>query len=178
MLPTGTFYLHHQGICTRGCLCWELTPPSSRPSSPRSPLSKASARGGFLSLSRDSSWGLASSISRSSAGLSRPWGNAGASGGDGRGRCAGGCCCCVDVPGTAMLLKSILGRPGRKSRGVGASCLQFCWKNHGKDELPHKSRFRKQQFVSEAQPHPWVTGLAMLVRLCNWSRLSAPFLVP
>lgn len=80
-----------------------------------------------------------------------------------------------------MLLKSILGRPERKSRGVSASWLQFCWKNYGKDELPsmlHKSRFHKQQFVLEVQPHPWVTGLAMLAHLCNWSRLSAPFLIP
>lgn len=88
--------------------------PSPKPGSPRSPLSKASARGGLRSLSRDSSWGLASSISRSRAGLSRPWGNEGASGGEGRGRCAGGGGCCEDVPGTAMLLKSILGRPERK----------------------------------------------------------------
>lgn len=63
---------HPISLNTQGCLRGELTPPSSKPISPRSPLSKASARGGLRSFSRDSSWGLASSISRSSAGLSRP----------------------------------------------------------------------------------------------------------
>lgn len=87
---------------------------SEKPDLPRSPLSSASAKGGLRSFSRDSSWGLASSISRSNAGFSKPWGNKGASGGDGRRRCAGGWRCWADVPGTAMLLKSILGRAGGK----------------------------------------------------------------
>lgn len=42
----------------------------------------------------------------------------------------------------------------------------------------HESRFCEQQFVSEVQPRPRVTGLATLAHLCNWSRLPAPFLIP
>lgn len=95
---------------------------------PRSPLSRASASGGFRSFSNESSCGFASNMSRSKAGLSSPWGERAEPDPDpepepgvvawgGRdwvtlGRWAW---CCLfwpeDVPGTAMELKSMRGRP-------------------------------------------------------------------
>lgn len=88
---------------------------------PRSPLSRASARGGFRSLSNDSSCGFASNMSRSKAGLSNPWGERAEPGvvvaGGGRDWVPLGtwAWCCLfwpeEVPGTAMELKSMRGRP-------------------------------------------------------------------
>lgn len=85
-----------------------------RDCSPKSPLSRASARGGLRSFSKESSCGLASNMSRRSAGLSKPCGVEGRSGEDWRAPSAAGdgWGCWDEVPGTAMLLKSIRGKPG------------------------------------------------------------------
>lgn len=85
--------------------------------SPKSPLNRASARGGLRSFNSDSSCGLASNISRNRAGLSSPWGEE-------AGEAAGGVWAALgfwagvverwfeEVPGTEMELKSMRGRPG------------------------------------------------------------------
>lgn len=95
---------------------------------PKSPLSKASARGGFRSLSSESSCGLDNSICWSKAGSSSPWGEEprkaiGVEGcwGRGSGCCSWGACGCgliapcwlveEEVPGTVMERKSMWGRP-------------------------------------------------------------------
>lgn len=92
-------------------------------SSPKSPLSRASASGGFLSLRSDSSCGFDKSICWSKAGSSSPWGEdpRKAIGVEGCAASCGGACCCgrtaprwlaeEEVPGTVMERKSIRGRP-------------------------------------------------------------------
>lgn len=98
---------------------------------PKSPLSRASASGGFLSFRSESSWGLDNSICWSKAGSSSPWGEEPwkVTGVEGCGaRCAAGCCgltaaCWLveeEVPGTVMERKSIWGRP-RGDRIQGGS---------------------------------------------------------
>lgn len=85
--------------------------------SPRSPLNRASARGGLRSFSSDSSCGLASNISRNRAGLSSPWGEEAGEAAGGVWAALGFWACVVerwfeDVPGTGMELKSMWGSPG------------------------------------------------------------------
>lgn len=89
---------------------------------------------------------MASSIARKRAGLSRPCGMEGGSGGAGApeesgGAEAGGGSCrdwdnWADVPGTAMLLKSILGRPvcdgGRRQEWISLRPEALAlWKRQG-----------------------------------------------
>lgn len=65
--------------------------------SPKSPLSRASASGGFRSLRSDSSCGLDKSICWSKAGSSSPWGEEPRKADGVEGcvvRCCCGCCCC------------------------------------------------------------------------------------
>lgn len=89
------------------------------PHLPRSPLRRASARAGFRSFSNDNSCGFASSISRSKAGLSSPWeveAEVAWGGRDGVALGRGACCCLFwpdELPGMAMELKSMRGRPRR-----------------------------------------------------------------
>lgn len=88
--------------------------------SPRSPLNRASARGGLRSFSSDSSCGLASNISRNRAGLSSPWGEVAGEAAWGVWTALGFWACVVDwwfedVPGTEMELKSMRGSPGEKN---------------------------------------------------------------
>lgn len=93
---------------------------------PKSPLSRASASGGFRSFRSESSCGFDKSICWSKAGSSRPWEveprkAVGVEGCGARGCdcCRGGAGCCgrmaprwlVEVPGTVMERKSIWGRP-------------------------------------------------------------------
>ena len=108
--------------------------PSNFISLPRSPLSRASAKGGLRSFSKDSSWGLASNMSRSKAGLSKPWGDEAISPGAEWDCCTpGGWRCRVfDVPGTAMLRKSIRG----KSVGENWFKVYFKWL--------HKNKYLKE----------------------------------
>lgn len=108
--------------------------PSHFISLPRSPLSRASAKGGLRSFNKDSSWGLASNMSRSKAGLSRPWGDEATSPGDEWDCCApaGWRCRVFDVPGTAMLRKSIRG----KSVGENRFEVYFKWL--------HKNKYLKE----------------------------------
>ena len=112
-------------------LAWQS---SNFRSLPRSPLSRASAKGGLRSFNKDSSWGLASNMSRSKAGLSRPWGDEATSPGD-EWDCwapAGWRCRVLDVPGTAMLRKSIRG----KSVGENRFEVYFKWL--------HKNKYLKE----------------------------------
>lgn len=110
---------------------------------PKSPLSRASASGGFRSLSSESSCGLVNSICWSKAGSSKPWGEvprkatgAEGCGGRWRGCCpidTGGCGLVAlrglteeDVPGTEMERKSIWGRP-KKYREAGLEFWSTSW---------------------------------------------------
>lgn len=61
---------------------------------PKSPLSRASASGGFLSLRRESSCGLDNSICWSKAGSSSPWGEEPRKAVGVEDWVARGCCCC------------------------------------------------------------------------------------
>lgn len=101
-------------LLARSCCCSTRTLENFS----RSPLSRASARGGLRSFSKDSSWGLASNMSRSKAGLSKPWGDEAISPGDEWDCCAPGGCRCreLDVPGTAILRKSIRGKSVGENR--------------------------------------------------------------